>query len=174
MVDDRNASDGAFRVHAHHHFNAALGAGGGDLYGIAGGLAVHLDLVHLVQGAAGSCGRSGHIARQFQRVGEGGVVRIGHHGQHGRFSLLLVDLSDGAGRHTVDQTQQQCHDQAGPQQGHSQLYDVLGVHINLFFGLDFVAHFAAASLLADFTTPKREGFTALSISATTRFIIMME
>ena len=176
MVDDGDAGDSAGRIHAHHHLDGALRAGGRHGDGIAAGLTVHLDLVDVAQGAAGGAGRVGHGLGVLQRrFGEGGVVRVGHDCQHGLLGLLQVDLSDGAGRHAVDQAQQARHDDAGDEQRHRQRDDVLGVHIDLFLGLDFVAHFAAASFFsADFTTPKREGFTALSISATTRFMIMME
>ena len=64
------------------------------------------------------------------------------------------------------------HDHAGHKQCHGQLDDVLGVHLDLVF--HFVAHFAAASFLSDFTTPNRTGLVYLSMSAVQQFITMME
>ena len=89
-------------------------------------------------------------------------------------TVFLIGRSDVGKSQLVDKAQQACHDHAGHKQGNGQLDDVFRVHIDLFLGLDFIAHFAAASFLSDFTTPKRVGLAYLSIRATHRFITMME
>ena len=174
VIHDGDAGDSAFAVHAHHHLNVALGTGGHDLDGVAVVLTVDQHLIDGVQGAAGGSGSGGHLVGQFQRIGELGVLGVSHHGLHGLLGVLPVDGRNLIRGDGVDAAQCGSHHQAGQKQCHGQLDDILGVHIDLFLGLDFVAHFAAASFFSDFTTPKRAGLVNLSIRATHRFMIMME
>ena len=169
--DNGNTGDSTVHVNAHHHGDGALRAGSLHVDGVAHRLTAGLSLIDGCQSTALSGGSGGHIVGQLHSVGE--IVGLNDllHSGHGLFPGDRGDLILGD---AVDPAQQASHDHAGKQQGHSQLDDVLGVHIDLFLGLHFIAHFAAASFLSDFTTPKRTGLVYLSINAVQQFMTMME
>ena len=171
VANNGNAGDSAVHVDTHHHGDGALRAGGRHADSVAHHLAAGLSLIDGIQGAALSGGRRCHVVSQIQRVGE---LVCDDDIFHGIYSLVPGNLGDPVLSDAVDPAQQAGHDHAGKQQGHSQLDDVLGVHIDLFLGLHFIAHFAAASFLSDFTTPKRTGLVYLSINAVQQFMTMME
>ena len=173
MRNDGHAGNGALAVHADHHLNAALRSGRHHLNGIARILAAHQDLIDRVQrGASALCG-GGHITSELQSIRKLSTLGVSHHSLHSRNRIFPVDggnflLGDG-----VDAAQQSRDYHTGDQQRHRQGDDVLGVHLDPFL-FHFTAHFAAASFLSDFTTPKRVGFVYLSMRGTSRFITMME
>ena len=103
MADNGNAGDGLISVHAHHHHNGALGAGGGDLHHIAGLGAAVGHGVQLQDLAALGGGSGDHIIGHFYFIAE--LAALGGHGAHGDAGIFGVDLGDLVCGDAVDKAQ---------------------------------------------------------------------
>ena len=104
MADNGDAGDGLIGVHAHHHHDGALGAGGGDLHHIAGLGAAVGHGVQLQNLAALGGGGGDHIIGHFHLVAE--LAALGGNGAHGDAGVLSVDSGDLVLGDAVDNAQQ--------------------------------------------------------------------
>ena len=130
MADHGDAGDGLVGVHAHHHHDAALGAGGGDLHNIAvvgagGGHGIQLHQLAALRGS-----RRGHVVGDVQLVAE--LAALGGHSAHGDAGVLRIDGGDLVGGHVVDQTQQGGHNEGNNGQGAGDLENKLTGDLHYF------------------------------------------